>query len=394
MPRHPAVSPFTRSLSVNVFGALAQHAKRLGRPYFPLHVGDTYLEPPACAQAEAQLTAEHPHLHSYAPPAGVPELLAAVQRKLARSSGLTRPLQELQITSGATAGLGVVCASLLSPGDEVLLPSPYWPLIRGIVATRGAVPVEVPLFHRANDENFDPVQALAQAVTPRTAAIYLNNPNNPTGTILNEDQLRRIGDLAVQHNLWILCDEVYEDLVYEDPVNQARTPSHMFAMPEYTDRVIANHSVSKAYGLAGARIGYMHGPAAAMKTIRAVQTFYTYCAPKPLQLGAARALDEADTWLTNARNQYQAAANSTAQTLGVPPPPSGTFLFFDARPHFRAHEDIQGFLVRCLEAGLMLTPGSACGRDFENWARLCFSVVCPDDLKSALGDLAGALEIK
>jgi N-succinyldiaminopimelate aminotransferase len=128
-----------------------------------------------------------------------------------------------------------------------------------------------------------------------------------------------------------------------------------------------------------------------MRAVRGCQTFLTYCAPRPLQLGAARALNEGDSWVETARDAYAAAGRSAAEALGLAPPGGGTFLFFDAAPHFRSGENVAGFLTRCLDAGVLLTPGSASGKDYESWVRLCFTVVPPADLDQALVRLRSVL---
>jgi N-succinyldiaminopimelate aminotransferase len=203
---------------------------------------------------------------------------------------------------------------------------------------------------------------------------------------LPEPVVAAIATLAVHHNLWVLTDEVYEDLWYG-----AEPPASIWARPELAGRAIATHSVSKAYGLAGTRVGFTHGPTDVMQVIRGVQTFYSYCAPRPMQLGAAAALEEGDAWLADARSRYAQAARVSSETLGLPMPAGGTFLFFDAGPYLRGDEDLMGFLERCLDAGVMLTPGSASGRDFERWARLCYTSVPPDELTEALERLKTVL---
>ena len=216
-------------------------------------------------------------------------------------------------------------------------------------------------------------------------AIYLNSPHNPTGVVLPPAIVSRVIELALRHDLWVLTDEVYEDLWYDQP------PPSIWTRPELRGRVIVTHSVSKAYGLAGARVGFTHGPSDIMQVIRGVQTFYSYCAPRPMQLGAARALREGDEWLANARDLYKPAARVAAETLGLPMPKGGTFLFFDAGKHLRDGESVGGFLERCLDQGVMLTPGSASGQDFERWVRLCYTTVPLADLETALAGLRSAL---
>jgi N-succinyldiaminopimelate aminotransferase len=389
MPRFPRSAPSAQSLSDRVFGRLvAKSGSHQGKLY-PLHVGDTYLEPLPQARAQEQKAELWERLHNYAPVQGEPTLLGAIQKKISRRSQLEVPLDCIQVMSGATAGLGVVATALLEPGDEVIIPAPFWPLIRGIVRARGAIAVEVPLFSRLLEPGFDPVAAIAAAITPRTAAIYVNSPHNPTGGALSESVLRGIGQLAAQHDLWLISDEVYEDVYFG-----ATPPISAFTLPEFIGRTISTHSVSKAYGLAGARVGYSHGPREIMEVIRGVQTFYTYCAPRPLQFGAAHALEEGDAWLTEMRRTYASAGRAAAQALGVPEPAGGTFLFFDLTRFMRPGETGETVLERCLDVGVILTPGTACGKDYENWARLCFTVIPEPDLREALARLQVALGIR
>lgn len=386
MPRYPHVASTAAGFSDGVFGPLRAEGASPADRVYPLHVGDTYLEPLAEAQAEAQRTADRPRLHNYAPVQGEPELLDAIQRKLARRGGVDVERACVQVMSGATAAMGVIANALLAPGDEVLVPAPFWPLVRGAVSLRGAKCVEVPLFTRLREPGFDPVAELSAHIGPRTVAIYVNSPHNPTGETLAAEAADGIVALAREHDLWLLTDEVYEDLWFGE-----RAPRSIWALPAARDRAVVTHSVSKAYGLAGARVGYTHGPAEVMRVIRGVQTFFTYCAPRPMQLGAARALDAGDAWLARARALYADAARSAAAALGLPTPSGGTFLFFDTRPHRRHGETAPAFLDRCRAAGVILTPGAAAGQAYGDWARLCFTSVPPAELEQALARLRSVL---
>ena len=385
MPRHPGLAPSALGLSDSVYSALAQRARGRPGPIFPLHVGDTYLEPPPGARAEAQRSADHPRLHNYSPVQGEPALLAAVRRRVALRHGVELDPERLQIMPGATSGLAIVAAALLSPGDEVILPSPFWPLIRGIIASRGCAPVEVPFFTRLADPGFDAEAALEAAVTPRTAAIYVNTPHNPTGRVLPPAVVDAVARVAGRHDLWVVADEAYEELVY----GPAASP--IWRRDDLRARTVAVHTLSKSYALAGARVGYAHGPEDAMRAIRGVQTFTSYCAARPMQLAAVRALEEGDAWLAATREAYRAAGIAAAAAVGVEAPEAGTFLAFDAAPHFTSGEVLDGFLDRCLDAGVLLTPGRAIGRGFETWVRLCFTAVPPAELAEALARLATVL---
>ncbi|MCC6667526.1 MAG: pyridoxal phosphate-dependent aminotransferase [Polyangiaceae bacterium] len=382
MPRPPQSSAATASLSDRVYGALLDEAKRRPPPVHLLNVGDTYLEPLPAARAEAQRAAEHPRLHNYAAVQGEPVLLDAIIARTERVHGVTLDRQCVQVMPGATGGFSVVATALLEPGDQVVVLSPFWPLIRGIVASRSATAVELPFYTRLGDAGFDPEAALEAVITPRTVAVYVNTPNNPTGRALDAGVIGAIARVVARHNLWLWCDEAYEELWY----GSAR-PEAIWKRSDLRERAVACHTLSKSHALAGARVGYTHGPASIMPAIRGAQTFLTYCAPRPMQLGAARALTEGDAWVESTRQLYVTASHRAAAALGLEPPAGGTFLFFDAQRFFRDGEDIQGFLRRCLDAGVLLTPGAASGADYETWARLCYTAVPPDQLADALDRL-------
>jgi N-succinyldiaminopimelate aminotransferase len=381
MPRHPRIAATSNGLSDRVYSVLAERARSMPGPVYPLHVGDTWLEPLPQARAESQRAADHPRLHGYSPLQGEPALLAAIRARIAARHGTELDPECLQVMPGATGGLAMVIAALLEPGDELLLPSPFWPLIRGIAASRGCAAVEVPFYTRLGEAGFDPEAALERAITGRTAAIYVNSPHNPTGRVLQDDVVGAIARVAARHDLWVIADEAYEDLVY------AGSPRPIWLREELAERTVATHTLSKSYALAGARVGYTHGPPSAMQAVRGVQAFNNYCAARPMQLAAARAIAEGDAWLADARRAYADAGRAAAATVGAPVPEAGTFLFFDAAPFFVPGEGLDGFLERCLAAGVLLTPGPACGRHYATWVRLCFTAIPPAELREALGRL-------
>ncbi|MCB9729964.1 MAG: pyridoxal phosphate-dependent aminotransferase [Deltaproteobacteria bacterium] len=386
MPARPRVSATTAALSAQVFTPLRERIAAHVGPLHLLNIGDSFLEPPAVARTEALLSAELPHLHRYAPVQGLPELLDAAVRKVQRRSGVAIDRADVQVVSGATAGLMTLCQALIDPGDEVLLPAPFWPLFPGIVACRGARAVQIPLYDRLDDPALDAEALFEAACTPRTAAIYLNSPHNPTGRVLPAPVVEAAIQVARRHDLWVFCDEVYEDLYFGDT-----PPAPLWTHPDLRERAFAIHSMSKGYAMAGARVGFIHGPPEGMAAVRAAQTFTTYCAPRPMQVAAARALDAGDAWLADARRLYQGAAEQVTAGLGLPPVEGGTFLFFDAAPWCGGAADCTPFLERCIDSGVVLTPGAASGQAYASWVRLCFSILPPDELADAVTRLAGVM---
>ncbi len=383
MPRPPAFSAHIGTLSSRVFSGLATKAARMradGETVHMLSVGDTYEEPPEVARVDGLTTDTLEGIHKYAPPAGLPQLLEAASDRTERL-GRRVPVERLQVMNGATAGLSVITETLLDVGDEVLLPSPFWPLIRGIIAKRGATPVQVPIMHALGSEDVE--AALEAAVTERTVALYVNTPHNPTGAVAPAAAEEAFVRVATKHDLWLILDEAYQDLHFGEP----RPP--LWTRDDVQERYVACHTLSKSYGMAGARVGYAHGSEAVTGALRGVQAFSTYCAPTPMQVAGARALAEGDEFLARRRELFAQAGRETAEVLGIDPPAGGTFLFFDATPYLREGEsDALPFLGRCLDAGVLMTPGAACGADFGSWVRICFTSEPLDEHRDALQRLA------
>ena len=383
MASHPNVSSTATGLSDSVFSRLAARAKEMSGDITPLHVGDTYLEPPACAQSETLSTTDHPGLHQYAPVRGTRQLLDAICQRIEARHQRTVPANQIQVVSGATSGISIVCQTLLDPGDEVLLPSPFWPLVRGIIRARGAVAVEIPIMHRLQEAELDIEAELSKKLSDKTRALYINTPHNPTGTLLSPEQIRTMLHFAHKHNLWVIADEAYQDLYFGD-----LPPKATWTYEEARGRTIACHTLSKSYGLAGARIGYIHSDNKdALRAIRGVQTFQTYCAPKPMQTLGAKALLEGNDWTKRALEGYRACAQTIADTLSIPMAQGGTFLFFDASKYMpeTGQEGALPFLERALEkTRILFTPGSACGTDFHDWVRVCFSSAPHEKVAAAM----------
>jgi N-succinyldiaminopimelate aminotransferase len=182
----------------------------------------------------------------------------------------------------------------------------------------------------------------------------------------------------------VFCDEAYEEIYFDRDA-----PRAVWQRPEVRDRAIAFHTLSKTYGFAGARIGFTHGPEAVMGKVAGMQTFHTYCAPRPMQFGGVAALEQGASWVEDSRARYRDAGYEAADALGVPRPEGGTFLFVDVSAELEpGAEDCSAFLERCADEGVLLTPGRSCGADYAKWVRICFTSVPPSDLRAALAKLA------
>jgi N-succinyldiaminopimelate aminotransferase len=387
MPRYPRFSQVADGLSSLVYTSLLGLAHESGKEVFLLNVGDTHLEPAACASVSALAEARFAGIHRYAEVRGEPALLDAIVHDLT-ARGRAVPRERIQVTPGGTSGLDLACRTLIKPGDEVILLAPYWPLIRGILSACGAVVRELPFFSALRQPGFDLRGTLESVLSERTVAIYVNSPNNPSGIVLNEAEIDTLARFVSGHDLWLLSDEAYERLHYT-----AEPPPAVWLHSALNQRALVMHTLSKSYGISGERVAYLHGPAEVMSALAGLSTFTNYCAARPMQIAAARVLAsaEGEQWVREARKSYQHAAARTAQVLRIAQPESGTFAFFDTRPLRRDGETAHQLLERVARAGVVLTPGVAAGRDYADWARLCFTAVPPPMLERALATLQSVL---
>jgi len=380
MPRFPDLSPSLAAVEGAVFTKLTRRPAA-GAATYPLHIGDTWLDPPEGCRMEDLSAAEHPDLHRYAPPRGLPTLLEAVADRVAARTGVATEPAQVLITAGATGGLAAAVGATVAPGDEVLLLAPYWPLIPGIVRCYHGVPVPVPLIGAADSAD-RAIEIVARAATDRTVAVYLGSPNNPTGRMLPADWITSLAGWAASRGLWILADEVYEECVFSG--------RHVYARSLAPERTFSVHSFSKAFGMAGNRCGYVVGPPDRMTWLSKVSLHSFYSTPTASQVVALRALDgRADGWVADARARYREIGARVARRLGVPEPEGSTFLFLDVGDRLDSR-GLAGFLERCGERGLLLAPGPSFG-PYPTHVRLCYTSCPPDVVQRGVEILAGVL---
>ena len=378
MPRHPGYSPSVQGIAGAVYSALAHRLATYQGEVYPLHVGDTWMEPPEGCRMEDLTVAENPGMHRYAAPQGMPALIDAIVERVRQRTGVPTERENVLVATGATGGLAAVAGAIVAPGDEVLMLAPHWPLITGIVQSFHGVPVDVPFFGVA-DSPETAVEAVRERRTDRTIALYLNTPSNPTGRVIPRSWIEALVEWACREDLWILADEVYEDYIYGG--------EHTYTRPLAPERTFANHSFSKAYGMAGNRCGYVIGPAAAVAELRKIGTHSFYSTPTASQLAALRVLGPpGDAWVARARELYREAGERTAARLGLPAPQGGAFLFFDVAHHLD-ETGLAGFLERCVDRGLLLAPGPSFG-PYPTHVRLCFTSAPPDVIHRGVEALA------
>jgi aspartate aminotransferase len=257
---------------------------------------------------------------------GIPELRAAVCQKLRRDNGLEYAPDEVTVSCGAKHTLYNIVMALVNPGDEVLIPSPYWVSYPEQVRLLGGVPVAVPT-REATGFDLDPDE-LRRAVTPRTKLIVLDSPGNPTGAVFSSAALTEVARLAVERDLWVISDECYEALSYEGhPVSIASFSSEIRA------RTIVVNTCSKAYAMTGWRIGYAAGPKAVIKAMTDVQSQVTSNPTSVAQWAAVEALAGAQDEVAKMAGEFDRRRRVIVEALNAIPGvhcvmPKGAFYAF------------------------------------------------------------------
>jgi aspartate/methionine/tyrosine aminotransferase len=375
MPRAPELSAAAMALAESIFTRLRERLPADPALVFPFHLGDTHLPPPEASRLEAQAWDET--FYRYGTPAGEAQLIAALATKLRERNGIPAHAGNIQITCGATHAFACAARAMLEPDDEILLLSPFWPLIRGTMLVAGARPVEVPFTSRLYDEGPERAgQWIREFVTPRTSAIYVTTPNNPDGKVLGARELGAVAEVARAADLWVLADEVYEDVLFD-----GRRHLSIATLPGMAERTVTVFSFSKSYAQAGLRVGYAVGPEPVMTAVRKIANHTVFNVPHAMQRAALGALTEGAAFLETARGAYQQARDLTVAMLkraGVHHhvPEGGSYVFLSLGS-FAA-------LERLAEAGLLLAPGDAFGRDYAGWARLCYTAVPRERLEEGL----------
>ncbi|MGW0516551.1 pyridoxal phosphate-dependent aminotransferase [Crossiella sp. NPDC003009] len=225
-----------------------------GRPVIGFGAGEPDFPTPGPIVAAAEAACRDTRNHRYSPPGGLPELRAAIADKTRRDSGLDLAPNQVLVTNGGKQAVYTAFATLLDPGDEVLLPAPYWTTYPESITLAGGVPVVVP-----TDESsgyLATVEQLEAARTPRTKVLLFCSPSNPTGAVYPPEQVRAIGRWAAANDIWVLADEIYEHLVY----GGAEHVSMPVVVPELADRCVVVNGVAKTYAMTGWRAGWLLGP--------------------------------------------------------------------------------------------------------------------------------------
>jgi aspartate/methionine/tyrosine aminotransferase len=344
--------------------------KASGKKIIGLQVGDPDFSTPQ-AVLDVAYKAMQGGLTHYGPSKGYPELRRAAALKLERDHAISYdPETEVLVTHGGIHAYYLAMQSILNPGDEVLVPDPSWATHANMVTMLRGKVIRIPA---PADNGFIPhFESWEQALTPKTRAIVLNYPSNPTGAYPAREYLQKLQDFAAKHNLWIVSDAVYENLYYGEK------PTSAAAFDGAQERTLLVNSLSKSYAMTGWRVGYLAAPQAVIdNALKAGQNSITCVAPF-IQKAAAFALTDpeiqqvtADMRAAYARRRelvLRIAHELESEKVLVTPPQGAFYFFLDFRPLKMMSLEICERILE--EAGVGLVPGSAFGEQGEGFVRM------------------------
>ncbi|WP_141939525.1 pyridoxal phosphate-dependent aminotransferase [Microbacterium sp. SLBN-154] len=334
-PLSRKLSAIAESATLKV-DAKAKALQAAGRPVISYAAGEPDFATPSFIVDAAAEALSDPANYRYTPAAGLPVLREAIAAKTLRDSGWDVEASQIIVTNGGKQAVYQAFQAVVNPGDEVLLPAPYWTTYPEAIRLADGVPVEV--FAGADQEYKVTVEQLEAARTERTTVLVFVSPSNPTGAVYSADETRAIGEWALEHGIWVISDEIYQNLVYDG----ARATSIVEAVPDVAGQTILVNGVAKTYAMTGWRVGWMVGPADAIKLAANLQSHLSSNVNNIAQRAALAALTgpqvEAEKMRSAFNRRRRVIVTELAKIPGVTVPnPLGAFYVYP---------DVQGLLGR------------------------------------------------
>ena len=367
---------------------------------FRLDQGDVSFNTPTSVK-NGMLRAIAQNFTHYVQTTGVPRLRELIAEKMRRKNGVpVDDPEEVMVTNGGIHALYVMCRGLLEDGDEVLVPDPEWPPCMGSILAARAVPVGCPVYE-SRQWRYD-LDELESLITPRTRAIYLNSPHNPTGGVLRREDLARIAAIASERGLWVFSDEAYEDVVYDDAEHVS-----IASLPGMYGRTIPFYTFSKSYAMTGLRLGYVAVRDAKMRERMKKVVFYTASnISSVVQYGGIAALEGSQECIEEFRRElearrdlFYAGIRDLDGILSGAPPLGAFYAFLRIDPAWtpsvtrsggrdRSTSSISWAMAEHLikDGRIGCVPGADFGRQGEGYLRFCFARE-RSELTGAVGQL-------
>lgn len=361
-------------LTPSLYARILSRLKSYDGEVYPFHIGETHLLPVPDVINAMAAGASHQDVHRYGHPQGIVELRTALATRLEQTGMPNVCADDVVITHGATHGLHLACQAILNPGDVMLVLSPHWPLLNPMVHTQGAVPIEVPFTCQLRSEKRRCIDILEASYQPRARAIYVTSPNNPDGTVLQEEELQDIAVFAKRHDLFVIVDEAYDVFHY------TQRPPRLIGFDEMRHRTISVHTFSKSHRMTGLRVGFAVAPPDVRDAMIRLSNISIYNVSLLMQKAALAAIeageeivDETVAAAFSAR-EYFCDALKDVPDLSFRRPEGGAYVFADLTQILKG-ETCEALLERGLDSGVVFAPGAGFGRAYSKWARFCFTAM-------------------
>lgn len=320
---------------------------------------------------------------------GIPEIRKAIAGKIRCDHGLAyQPDHEIIATASGKIALYIALGAVIEPGDQVLILEPAWVSYRPIIQLLGGIPVAVPLKH---DNHYFVTEEIIEAfITHKTKAIIINSPNNPTGRVLTEAELNHIARVSGKFDLWVLTDEIYDKIIYDDKKHRT-----IATLPNMQERTLIINGMSKTYAMTGWRLGYVAGPAAVMEQILKIQQHLITCAASFTQVAGVAALEGGYDCVNQMVAEYSRRRREvTAYLNEIPgiqcPLPEGAFYLFP-KVGYKGMNSVELAHYLLNDAHVAVTPGIAFGEAGEGHIRLTFATSM-QNLRKAVNRIKRALQ--
>jgi len=309
--------------------AKAKALKAQGRPVISFAAGEPDFPTPAHVVTAALEAVKDPANHRYTPAAGLAPLKQAIAHKTARDSGWAIDPSQVVVTNGGKQAVYQAFQALLDEGDEVIVPTPFWTTYPEVISLAGGVPVEI--FAGADQDYKVTVAQLEAARTPRTKVLLFVSPSNPTGAVFDAEETRAIGQWALDNDMWVIADEIYQNLVYDMGIDHAL--SIVEAVPGLKDKCILVNGVAKTYAMTGWRLGWMAGPEDVIKAAANLQSHLSSNVSNISQLAALAALEGDQSAATQMRDAFDKRRHTIVAGLNAIdgvfcPTPQGAFYVY------------------------------------------------------------------
>ncbi|MEY4321225.1 MAG: hypothetical protein RLZZ471_1166 [Actinomycetota bacterium] len=339
MPDFPRISKRIGAIAESATLKVDAKAKSLqaaGRPVISYAAGEPDFATPAHIVEAALAAVKDPKNHRYTPAIGLPDLREAIAAKTLQDSGTEISAAQVVVTNGGKQAVYQAFATIVDPGDEVLMPTPFWTTYPEAIRLAGGVPIEV--FAGADQNYLVTVEQLEAARTPKSKVLLFVSPSNPTGSVYTREQTEAIGRWAWENGLWVITDEIYQNLTYDG----LKATSITEAVPELIDRTILVNGVAKSYAMTGWRLGWMAGPLDAMKAAGNLQSHLTSNVSNISQRAAIAALTGPQDEVHAMRDAFDRRRKVAVAELNkipgwIAPTPQGAFYVYS---------DVRGLLGR------------------------------------------------